>query len=159
MSMHVAIIMDGNGRWAGRRGLLRTVGHIEGARTVRRIVEAAASAGVGTLTLYAFSSDNWGRPPREVAALLKLFRRYLLTETQRCIEQQVRLNIIGRRDRLGPALLRAVEHGERQTAHCTGMHLRMAVDHSARHSILQAAAGVVPDGAGVDEFAQFRSRL
>src|SRR5580698_2346507 len=157
--MHVAIIMDGNGRWAGRRGLLRTAGHLEGARTVRRIVEAAATAGVGTLTLYAFSSDNWARPPREVAGLLKLFRRYLLTETQRCIEQQIRLNIIGRRDRLGPALLRAVEHGERQTAHCTGMHLRMAVDYSARHSILQAAAGTVPVGDGVDHFAQFRSRL
>src|SRR5580698_2966998 len=160
MSMHVAIIMDGNGRWAGRRGLLRTAGHIEGARTVRRIVEAAAAAGVGTLTLYAFSADNWARPAREVGALLKLFHRYLLTETQRCIEQQVRLNIIGRRDRLGPALLRAVEHGERQTAHCTGMHLRMAVDYSARYSILQAASQAGrTEPATVDEFAQFRSLL
>ncbi len=159
--MHVAIIMDGNGRWAGRRALPRTAGHIEGARTVRRIVEAAAAAGTGTLTLYAFSSDNWGRPAREVGALLKLFQRYLLTETQRCIEQQVRLNIIGRRDRLGPALLRAVEHGERQTAHCTGMHLRMAVDYSARHSILQAAAraGSAPLTTAADEFTQFRSHL
>src|SRR5580700_9882251 len=157
--MHVAIIMDGNGRWAGRRALPRTAGHIEGARCVRRIVEAAAAAGTGTLTLYAFSSDNWGRPAREVAALLKLFQRYLLTETERCIEQQVRLNIIGRRDRLGPALLRAVEHGERQTAHCTGMHLRMAVDYSARHSILQAAASAGDPGAAADEFAQFRARL
>jgi undecaprenyl diphosphate synthase len=92
--------------------------------------------------------------------LLKLFRRYLLTETQRCIEQQVRLNIIGRRDRLGPELLRAVEHGERQTAQCTGMHLRMAVDYSARHSILRAAAGgCSPAGAAADEFTHFRSRL
>ena len=157
--MHVAIIMDGNGRWAGRRGLMRTAGHIEGARTVRRIVEAAATAGLGTLTLYAFSSDNWGRPPREVGALLKLFRRYLLTETERCIRQQVRLNIIGRRDRLGSELLRAVEHGERQTAHCTGMHLRMAVDYSARHSILTAAATDGPECAAEDEFARFRSRL
>src|SRR3984957_6676040 len=158
--MHVAIIMDGNGRWAGRRALPRTAGHIEGARCVRRIVEAAAAAGTGTLTLYAFSSDNWGRPAREVAALLKLFQRYLLTETERCIEQQIRLNIIGRRDRLGPALLRAVEHGERQTAHCTGMHLRMAVDYSARHSILQAAAGIPATmGDADDEFTQFRSRL
>jgi undecaprenyl diphosphate synthase len=158
--MHVAIIMDGNGRWAGRRGLPRTAGHIEGARNVRRIVEAAAAAGVGTLTLYAFSSDNWGRPAREVSALLKLFRRYLLTETERCVEQQIRLNIIGRRDRLDAALLRAVEHGERQTAHGTGMHLRMAVDYSARHSILQAAAaGGELAGDGGDEFAQFRRRL
>jgi undecaprenyl diphosphate synthase len=158
--MHVAIIMDGNGRWAGRRGLPRTAGHIEGARTVRRIVEAAATAGVGTLTLYAFSSDNWGRPAREVAALLKLFNRYLLTESERCLQQQIRLNIIGRRDRLGPALLRAVEHGERQTAHCTGMHLRMAVDYSARHSILMAAVAADPEAAPSDEdFTQFRARL
>jgi undecaprenyl diphosphate synthase len=159
MSMHVAIIMDGNGRWAGRRGLLRTAGHVEGARTVRRIVEAAAAAGVGTLTLYAFSSDNWARPAREVGALLKLFHRYLLSETERCQAQQIRLNIIGRRDRLGPALLRAVEHGERQTAHGTGMHLRMAVDYSARHSILQAAAAGLDPCAAADEFTQFRARL
>ena len=157
--MHVAIIMDGNGRWAGRRGLLRTAGHLEGARTVRRIVEAAAAAGVGTLTLYAFSADNWGRPAREVSALLNLFRRYLLTETERCVAQQVRLNIIGRRDRLGAGLLRAIEHGERQTAQCSGMHLRMAVDYSARHSILQAATGADIESDGADEFAQFRSRL
>jgi undecaprenyl diphosphate synthase len=158
--MHVAIIMDGNGRWAGRRALPRTAGHIEGARGVRRIVEAAVAAGTGTLTLYAFSSDNWGRPAREVAALLKLFQRYLLTETERCIQQQVRLNIIGRRDRLGSALLRAVEHGERQTAHCTGMHLRMAVDYSARHSILQAAAAALDaQSDAADEFTRFRARL
>lgn len=156
--MHVAIIMDGNGRWAGRRSMPRTAGHIEGARTVRRIVEAAAAHGVSTLTLYAFSADNWGRPPREVGALLQLFRRYLLTETERCVAQHVRLNIIGRRDRLGPELLRAVEHGERLTAHCTGMHLRMAVDYSARHSILKAAAQT-PESTASDEFSQFRSRL
>jgi undecaprenyl diphosphate synthase len=152
--------MDGNGRWAGRRGLPRTAGHLEGARTVRPLVEAAAAAGIDTLTLYAFSSDNWARPPREVAALLKLFRRYLLTETERCIRQQVRLNIIGRRDRLGTELLRAVEHGERQTAHCTGMHLRMAVDYSARHSILMAAAAPdITEAGATDEFSQFRARL
>ncbi len=156
--MHVAIIMDGNGRWAGRRGLLRTAGHLEGARTVRQIVEAAATAGVGTLTLYAFSADNWGRPAREVSALLNLFRRYLLTETERCVAQQIRLNVIGRRDRLGAGLLRAIEHGERQTAQCSGMHLRMAVDYSARHSILQAATGADIEGDGADEFEQFRSR-
>jgi undecaprenyl diphosphate synthase len=160
MTMHVAIIMDGNGRWASRRGLLRTAGHLEGARTVRRIVEAAVAAGIGTLTLYAFSCDNWGRPAREVAALLKLFRRYLVTETGRCLESQVRLNIIGRRDRLGAELLHAVEHAERLTAACAGMHLRMAVDYSARHSIMMAAAGNTGAApAGGDEFAQFRARL
>ena len=156
--MHVAIIMDGNGRWANRRGLPRTVGHAEGARTVRRIVEAAVEAGVGTLTLYAFSSDNWGRPQDEVARLMKLFQRYLFTETQYCLEQDVRLNIVGRRDRLDPALLRAIDNGEKITAGCQRMHLRMAVDYSARHSIQQAAlafarAGGDPDSA--DANAQF----
>jgi undecaprenyl diphosphate synthase len=156
--MHVAIIMDGNGRWAGRRGLPRTAGHVEGARGVRRIVEAAAAAGIGTLTLYAFSADNWGRPEPEVAALLKLFRRYLLTEADHCVAQQVRLNVIGRRDRLGPALLRAVEHGERLTAGCTGLHLRLAVDYCARYSILRAAQHGDASATG-DEFTRFRSRL
>src|SRR5579884_2104398 len=106
--MHVAIIMDGNGRWAARRGLPRTAGHVQGAKAVRRIVEAAARADVTTLTLYAFSSDNWGRPPAEVGALLKLLRRYLMGETRHCADNQVRVNVIGRRDRLSPDLLRAI---------------------------------------------------
>src|SRR3974377_2334850 len=97
--MHVAIIMDGNGRWAARRGLPRSAGHVEGAKAVRRVVEGAARAGLSTLTLYAFSADNWARPPAEVSALLRLFHPYLLTETRRCVEQQIRLSVIGRRDR------------------------------------------------------------
>ena len=160
--MHVAIIMDGNGRWANRRGLPRTVGHAEGARTVRRIVEAAVEAGIDVLTLYAFSSDNWGRPQDEVARLMKLFQRYLFTETQYCLDQNVRLNIVGRRDRLNPTLLRAIENGEKATSACNRMHLRMAVDYSARHSILKAAldyarAGGDPDAA--DAHAQFLSQV
>src|SRR6516225_5271421 len=97
--MHVAIIMDGNGRWAARRGLPRTAGHVQGAKAVRRTVEAAVRAGIGTLTLYAFSSDNWGRPAAEVEALMRLLKRYLLTESRYCAEQRVRINVIGRRDR------------------------------------------------------------
>jgi undecaprenyl diphosphate synthase len=138
-NLHVAIIMDGNGRWAQRRGLPRTAGHVEGAKAVNEVVETAARAGIRALSLYAFSADNWGRPNAEVAALMRLLRRYLMTETGRCIEQSIRINIIGRRDRLSPALVRAIEQSERLTAACTGMHLRIAVDYSAQHSILEAA--------------------
>jgi len=137
-NLHVAIIMDGNGRWAQNRGLPRTAGHIEGAKAVNEVVEAAARAGIRALTLYAFSADNWGRPTAEVAALMRLLRRYLMTETSRCIEQSIRLNIIGRRDRLDSALVRAIEQSERLTAGCKGMHLRVAVDYSAQHSMLEA---------------------
>ena len=138
--MHVAIIMDGNGRWAAAAALPRTAGHIEGAR--HRAPDGRGRR--GRRHRYADAVcllvRQLGPPAREVRRCSSCSARYLLTETERCVAQQVRLNIIGRRDRLGPALLRAVEHGERQTAQCTGMHLRMAVDYSARHSILQAAA-------------------
>jgi undecaprenyl diphosphate synthase len=137
--MHVAIIMDGNGRWATRRGLPRTAGHVEGAKAVRVAVEAATRAGIETLTLYAFSGANWDRPRGEVAGLMFLFRRYLFTETRRCIDESIRLNVIGRRDRLDESLLRAVEHSEQLTAGGTHMHLRIAVDYSAQFSILAAA--------------------
>jgi undecaprenyl diphosphate synthase len=136
--MHIAIIMDGNGRWASQRGLPRTAGHRAGAKAVDKIVEAAARRGVATLSLYAFSADNWRRPQPEVGALFSLLRRYLLTQTPRCLEQSIRINVIGRRDRLTPEVLRAVEHSERTTAHCTGMHLRIAVDYSSQHSLLES---------------------
>src|SRR5579862_7164914 len=137
-NLHVAIIMDGNGRWAQRRGLPRTAGHVEGAKAVNEVVETAARAGIRALSLYAFSADNWGRPSTEVAALMRLLRRYLMTETRRCIEQSIRINIIGRRDRLSASLVHAIEQSERLTAGCTGMHLRIAVDYSAQYSILEA---------------------
>jgi undecaprenyl diphosphate synthase len=137
--MHVAIIMDGNGRWATQRGLPRTAGHAEGAKAVRTAVEVAARAGVDTLTMYAFSAANWARPPAEVAALMRLFGQYLFTETRRCVEQSIRLNVIGRRDRLSESLLRSIEQCERISAGCSGMHLRIAVDYSSQYSIVQAA--------------------
>jgi undecaprenyl diphosphate synthase len=137
--MHVAIIMDGNGRWATERGLPRTAGHIEGAKAVRATVEAAARADVKILTLYAFSAANWARPAAEIAALMRLFGQYLFTETRRCVEQSIRVNVIGRRDRLGPNLLRSIEQSERSSAAGTGMLLRIAVDYSSQHSIVQAA--------------------
>jgi len=137
--MHVAIIMDGNGRWATQRGLPRTAGHIEGAKAVRATVEAAARANVEILTLYAFSSANWARPPAEIAALMRLFGQYLFTETRRCVEESIRINVIGRRDRLSENLLRSIEQSERSSAAGSGMLLRIALDYSSQHSIVQAA--------------------
>jgi len=137
--MHVAIIMDGNGRWATQRGLPRTAGHVEGAKAVRGTVEVAAQSGVDTLTLYAFSAANWNRPAAEISALMRLFGQYLFSETRRCVEQSIRVNVIGRRDRLSENLLRSIEQSERLSASCAGMHLRIAVDYSSQHSLLQAA--------------------
>jgi undecaprenyl diphosphate synthase len=147
--MHVAIIMDGNGRWATQRGLPRTAGHIEGAKAVRATVEAAARANVKILTLYAFSSANWARPPAEIAALMRLFGQYLFTETRRCVEESIRINVIGRRDRLSENLLRSIEQSERSSAAGSGMLLRIALDYSSQHSIVQAAQrGFSPAAAG-----------
>lgn len=137
--LHVAIIMDGNGRWALRRGLPRSAGHREGVRAVRRVVEAAPRLGVGTLTLYAFSGDNWQRPQHEVDSLMELFRDYFRAERQRCAEYGIRVSVIGRRDRLSASLRASVEATEAATAGGDTMHLRIAVDYSARDLIVQAA--------------------
>lgn len=136
--IHAAIIMDGNGRWATARGLPRPAGHRAGAATVRRIVEAAPAHGIATLTLYAFSSDNWLRPPAEVEGLMRLFRLHLLRETTRCIANGVRLSVIGRRDRIGEPLRRAIEGAEAATAGGRTLWLRIALDYSARDRILRA---------------------
>jgi len=133
--MHVAIIMDGNGRWAERRGLPRKAGHKAGARAVRRVVEAAARSSIDCLTLYAFSSDNWTRPREEVSHLMRLFKWHLQSEISRCIENGVRLNVIGRRDRLDPGLLEIIERAEAITACGQRMVLRLAVDYSARDAL------------------------
>ena len=143
--IHVAIIMDGNGRWATGRGQLRTAGHIAGARTVRKIVEAAPDCGIGTLTLYAFSSDNWKRPSREVALLMRLFRRYLVSEVARCVTNGVRMRIIGRRDRIPAELLRAICNAENATRDGRTLDLRIAVDYSSRDTILRAARAIRHD--------------
>jgi undecaprenyl diphosphate synthase len=137
--LHVGIIMDGNGRWATARGLPRGAGHRAGADAVRRVVEAAPDAGIGVLTLFAFSSDNWRRPATEVAWLMRIFRDYLREETARCVANGVRLEVIGRRDRLGPSLLRAIEASEVATAAGSTLWLRVAVDYSSRDAILRAA--------------------
>ena len=136
--IHVAIIMDGNGRWANARGRPRTAGHIAGARVVRKIVEAAPDCGIGMLTLYAFSADNWARPSREVALLMRLVRRYLVAETDRCVTNDVRMRIIGRRDRIPSELLRAIKVAEEATRHGTRLDLRIAVDYSSRDAMVRA---------------------
>jgi undecaprenyl diphosphate synthase len=138
--MHVAIIMDGNGRWAQARGLPRTAGHRAGVTAVRRVVKAAPSQGIGVLTLYAFSSDNWKRPRPEVRALLRLLESYLLTELASCVEQGVRIEVLGRRDRLQPRVRDAIVRAERTTAAGTVLRLRLAIDYSSRDAIVQAAA-------------------
>jgi undecaprenyl diphosphate synthase len=136
---HVAIIMDGNGRWATRRGLPRVAGHRSGAHAVRRTIEAAPDLGISILTLYAFSEDNWNRPPREVSALMKLLGRYLIQETDRCVASGVRLEAIGRRDRLPRPLVDLLEEAESRTAAGSRLRLRLAIDYSARQSIVEAA--------------------
>ena len=144
--LHVAIIMDGNGRWATARGLPRSAGHHAGLRAARRIVEAAVRDGtVSTLTLYAFSADNWKRPAVEVGALMSLFRRALVTEGKRCLENGVRLTILGRRDRLPESLRSTIADVERATARGRNLHLRVAVDYSARDAIVRAAARVAAE--------------
>src|SRR5881296_4747194 len=142
-ALHVAVVMDGNGRWATRRGLPRTAGHRAGAEAVRRVVEAAPPLGIGALTLFAFSADNWRRPPGEVAALLRLFARYLRSETPRLVQNRVRLDVIGRRDRLPAPLVTAIRAAELATAAGTALRLRLAVDYSARAAI--AAGETLPD--------------
>lgn len=137
-NLHVAIIMDGNGRWAGTRMLPRAVGHRAGAEALRHIVEASPSLGIATLTVYAFSSDNWKRPVTEVAALMSLLKWYLETETPRCVEDGVRLSVIGRRDRLDASVARAIDQAESKTRTGRTLHLRIAIDYSARESIVRA---------------------
>jgi undecaprenyl diphosphate synthase len=138
--LHVGIIMDGNGRWATRRQLSRLRGHQAGVEAIRRVVEAAPRQGVGTLTLYAFSSDNWRRPKAEVSALMGLLRFYLANEVESLVKNGVRLTVIGRRDRLPDGIAAAIAGAETATAAGDALHLRIAVDYSARDAILNAAA-------------------
>src|SRR5688572_6451313 len=144
---HVAIIMDGNGRWAVARGRPREWGHRKGADAVRRVVEAAPGLGVRTLTLYAFSSDNWQRPTREGSMLMALLRRYLRRQAGPLAENGVRLRVVGRRDRLPRAVVESIEHAEARTAGGRRMTLRLAIDYSSRHALLEAVRSAVRNGA------------
>ena len=132
--------MDGNGRWAEGRGLPRTAGHRAGATAVRRVVESAPSHNIDILTLYAFSSDNWKRPRAEVGALMRLLESFLRSEAAACVEQGVRVEVIGRRDRLPARVQDAIAAAERATAAGTVLRLRLALDYSSRDAIVRAAA-------------------
>jgi undecaprenyl diphosphate synthase len=144
--LHVAVIMDGNGRWASAQGLPRSAGHRAGVESLRRVCEAAPAVGVATLTVFAFSSDNWRRPRAEVHTLMGLLRHYLQNEIARLKNNNTRLTVIGRRDRLPDGLAAAIAAAEADTAHGQGLHLRIALDYSARDAILRAAAALEPDG-------------
>lgn len=137
--IHVAIIMDGNGRWAERRGLPRIAGHRAGVATVQRVVEHALDTCIGRLTLYAFSSDNWRRPSAEVKSIFWLLRAFLRLETERMRQRGVRLQFVGRRDRLLPVVLRAMESAEAATATGTRLLVNVAIDYSSRETIARAA--------------------
>jgi undecaprenyl diphosphate synthase len=136
--LHVAIIMDGSGRWAERRGWPRLAGHRAGVEAVRRVVRAAPEAGIGTLTLFAFSAANWSRPAGEAAALMDIFTSYLRADFHEDRAGGIRVNVIGRRDRLPNALVEAIERAESATPGCRRMRLRLAIDYSAREALAEA---------------------
>ena len=137
--LHVAIISDGNGRWATSRGLPRSAGHRAGAEAARSLIEAAPTLGIHTLTLFALSSANWQRPPAEVNAILRILHEYLLAETTHCLNEGIRLSIIGRRDRIPATLRQVIADAEAITMRGTRLNVRLAIDYSARESIFHAA--------------------
>ena len=154
---HVAIIMDGNGRWAASRGLPRPAGHRAGVRSLRKVVEAAARLDIATLTLYAFSSDNWQRPESEVRALMYLITTQLPVEAERCAKEGIRMSVIGRRDRLPREVMSAIDATEALTEKGSALHVRLALDYSSRDA-LATAAGLVNNGSCRTTFSQALAR-
>ena len=142
---HLAIIMDGNGRWAEKRRLPRWKGHEMGAQAVRRVSEAALRRGIPILTLFAFSSENWKRPAKEVRALFGLLHRYFMTEQQNLIKNDIRVSAFGRRDRLPPQALEALLVVEEATKGCKRLHVRIALDYGARYEIVEAVRALARD--------------
>jgi undecaprenyl diphosphate synthase len=140
--LHVAIIMDGNGRWAMQRGMPRIAGHRAGVAALRRVVERAPDVGISCLTVYAFSSDNWRRPASEVQGIFWLLRAFLRLEMERLRQRGARLQVIGRRDRLTESVLREIDKAECATAAGRRLHLRVAIDYSSRDAIARVAADV-----------------
>jgi undecaprenyl diphosphate synthase len=149
-NIHVAAIMDGNGRWAAARGLPRREGHRAGIEALREVVKAAPDLGIATLTVHAFSADNWKRPPEEVATLLALFAQYLDSETETLVADGVRLSFIGRRDRLPAQLVAEMERAEAVTEWGDALNLRVALDYSSREQIAAALKESSVPGPDVD---------
>jgi len=144
---HVAIIMDGNGRWARKRHLPRSAGHVAGVSAVRGIVRAASDIGLEHLTLYAFSSENWKRPPTEVSHLMGLFRAYFHDDTDELVARNVRVRIIGNRSRSANDILSMIDDAERRTQSNTGLNLTFAFDYGAREEIAAAARALAREAA------------
>jgi len=145
--LHVAIIMDGNGRWAKARGLPRSIGHKRGVEAVRRTVEAAKQMGIGYLTLYAFSAENWKRPLGEITDLMGLLRLYLRSEIANLNKNGVRLKVIGDRSRLGPDIVQLVEDGEAKTAGNQALNLTLALSYGGRQEIVSAVRALAAEAA------------
>ena len=160
---HVAVIMDGNGRWAESRGLDRAAGHQEGVEAARRAVTSAAELGISYLTLYGFSNENWSRPPREIEDLMGLLRRYLRREVEELDRQGVRILFIGDRSRLADDIVTLLQMAEQRTRRNSGLTLTIALSYSGRQEIAQAARRLAEraasgeiDPAGIDEAALSR---
>jgi undecaprenyl diphosphate synthase len=136
---HVAVIMDGNGRWAQARGMFRTVGHRSGMEAVRRVVKAARALEIPYLTIFGFSAENWGRPVEEVAELMLLLRLYLRSEIAELHRNGVRLRVIGERTRLAPDIVSLIEHGETLTADNSALNFTVALSYGGRQDLVQAA--------------------
>ncbi|HYR80660.1 MAG TPA: isoprenyl transferase [Candidatus Dormibacteraeota bacterium] len=150
MPRHVAIVMDGNGRWANRRGLSRHEGHRRGKDSVRAVVDAAREVGIPYLTLYAFSSENWGRPPREVDGLMSLLHRYLVTETKRLMKRDIRVVALGDTERLPPRVREALAKAVESTRDNASMTVALALSYGGRQDIVNAARAIaraVADGS------------
>jgi undecaprenyl diphosphate synthase len=145
---HLAIIMDGNGRWAKARMLPRIMGHRKGVETVRLIVEECSKIGIGYLTLFAFSAENWSRPKTEVRSLMSLLKKYIRMEVPRMMRNNIRFNVIGNRDELPVDVRDALDEAMHLTAANSGLTLTLALSYGARQEILQAAKALAADIAG-----------
>jgi undecaprenyl diphosphate synthase len=157
---HIAIIMDGNGRWAARRHLPRVEGHRAGIDSVRDVVETSARLGIEVLTLYAFSVENWKRPRTEVNTLMMLLKRYLRLELSTLLTNNIRFQVIGRKDELAPDVLDELEIGIRKTEHNSGMLFNIALNYGGRAEIVDAArrlmaSGVAPEDLDERKFGDF----
>lgn len=144
---HIAIIMDGNGRWARRRGMPRTAGHAQGAKSVRAVTEECVRLGIGQLTLFGFSSENWTRPKRETDFLMRLYRRYLVDERETILKNNVRLRMIGRLEGLPPAVRRELDTTTRLSSANTGLILCLAINYGSRGEMLDAARRIAAEAA------------
>lgn len=135
---HIALIMDGNGRWAQKKGRHRTFGHIQGVRVAKKIITSVRELGISHLTLYAFSAENWNRPRQEVELIMKLLYKYLVRERESLIKQNIKFRVLGQVERLPQEIVKEIVKTVDATAHNTGMTLNMALSYGGREDLLQA---------------------